>query len=77
MPTAEILQEMPANKESERGKLWQRLVPFMVGFMTQKGNFKLDGAMNEGVKRKCLMLRRGWALSFKYVDSSNSICAYA
>ena len=51
--------------------------PFMVGFITQMGNFKLDGVMNEGVKRKCLRLRRGWALSFKHVESSNSICAYA
>lgn len=49
----------------------------MVGFIIQRGNFKLDGVMNEGVRRKCLRLRRGWALSFKYVESSNSICAYA
>lgn len=51
--------------------------PFMLGFIIQKGDFKLDGVMNEGVKRKCLTLRRGWAWSFKYVKSSNSICAYA
>lgn len=51
--------------------------PFMVGFITQKGNFRLDGAMNEGVKRKYLRLRKGWALSFTYIESSSGICAYA
>lgn len=61
-------------REGNCGRGWS---PFMVGFITQKGNFKLDGVMNEGVKRKCLKLRKGWTLSFKYVKNSNSICAYA
>lgn len=47
----------------------------VVGFMTQKGHFKLEGVVNEGVKRKCLRQRREWTLSFKYIGSGNSICA--
>lgn len=61
-------------REENCGRGWS---PFTVGFITQKGNFKLDSVINGGVKRKCLRLRRGWALCFKYVESSDSICAYA
>lgn len=61
-------------REQNCGRGWS---PFMVGFITQKGNFKLDSVMSEGVKRKCLRLRGPWTLPFKYVESSNSICAYA
>lgn len=72
---AEIAQEMPANNEREdncgRGQS-----AATVSFITQKGHFKLDGVMNEGVQRKCLRQRREWTLSFKYVESGNSVCAY-
>lgn len=66
---------MLANKKEREENCGRGWSPFMVGFITQKGNFKLPGVMNEEVKRKCLRLRRGWALSFKYVESGNRICA--
>lgn len=72
---AEVAQEMPANNERENscGRGWSASV---VDFITQKGHFKLEGVVNEGVKKKCLRQRRAWTLSFKYVESGNSICAY-
>lgn len=60
----------------ERTTVVEAGLPLWWAFITQKGHFKLDGVMNEGVKRKCLRQRREWALSFKCVESGNSICAY-
>lgn len=74
-PAAEIAQEMPANNEREDncGRGWSAAI---VSFITQKGHFKSDSVMNKGVQRKCLRQRRKWTLSFKYVESGNSVCAY-